>query len=123
MQKIKLVNPIKINGKEVKELPFDTQAFGVKELERANKMSAAANQGVAVVQETDYNYHMTIAKVIVESSSQGEIAVEDLDRLRGVDLFNLQQEGRNFLLGMGGQKTETLDAQSEITADSTEVAR
>lgn len=122
MQKIKLVNPIKINGKETKELPFDTLTFGSKEHERANRMTATVNQGTPVAQETDYNYHMIVAKIIVETSSQGEISVEDLERLRGVDLFKLQQEGRNFLLGVGGQEPETLDEPSEVTAESTKQA-
>ena len=82
---IKLKNPIKVDGKEVKELNFDTSLFGADDLERANKMVMKIIDS-GTVQESDYNYQFIIAKIIVEKSSGGKIRVEDLRRISGVDL-------------------------------------
>lgn len=119
---IKLKKPIKVDGKEVKELPFDTSVFGADDLERANKMAAKISD-TGTVQESDYNYHFIIAKVVVEKSSDGKISVEDLRRIKGVDLFTLQGKGRDFLLGLDTQAQETSDGVSEVIAESTKQAQ
>ena len=117
MNTIKLKNPIKINGKEKKELPFDTSTFGMNELERANKLNTKAAGGVPVVQEVDYNYHLLIAMVIIETTTGGDISIDDLkSELKGHDLFKVQEAGRNFLLGLDTQNQEQSDEQPEITA-------
>jgi hypothetical protein len=108
MKTIKLINPLKVSGEEIKELPFDTSTFGTAQLARANKMAVEANNGVFVpAQEIDYNYHLSIAQVIVETSSKGEISTDDLKRIQGPDLFALQREGRDFLLESVTQEVET----------------
>jgi hypothetical protein len=117
MKTIKLVNPIKVNGKDVKELPFDTSTYGMAEHKRANKIAAEQNMGVYVpAQENDYNYHLAIAQIIIEKTSNGEISIEDLSRVTGTDLFRLQGEGRNFLFESVQQSQESSDAPSETTA-------
>jgi hypothetical protein len=124
MQKIKLLKPLKVNGKELNELPFDTSSFGAAELTRANKMAAEANNGVFIPgQEIDYNYHLAIAQVIIETSSKGEISVDDLKRIQGADYFTLQREGRNFLLESVTPEQETSDEPSDTTADSSKPAQ
>lgn len=115
---IKLSNPIKVDGKEIKEIPFDTSVFEADDLERANKMVMKINDG-GTVQETDYNYHFIIAKIIVEKSSEGKISVEDLQRIKGRDLFTLQGKGRDFLLGLDTPDQETSEGASDVIVDST----
>lgn len=115
---IKLVNPIKVDGKEVKELPFDTSLFGIAELERANKMAAQVSAGIMTAQETDFNYHFSVACLVVEKSSENKISVEDLRRVKGSDLFNLQSKGRDFLLESAIREQGSLGEESEDTEES-----
>ena len=114
---IKLANPIKVDGKEVKELPFDTSLFGIDELKRANAMAAKENKGVITAQETDFNYHFAVASLVVEKSSESKITCEDLRRLKGSDLFFLQSKGRDFLLESAIREQETLEGESEDTEE------
>ena len=108
MKTIKLINALKVGGNEIKELPFDTSTFGAEQMVRANRMAAEMNGSVFVpAQEVDYNYHLAIAQVIIETSSKGEISTGDLKRIQGTDLFNLQREGRDFLL-----ESVTLDQET-----------
>ncbi len=118
---IKIKNPIKVDGKTVKELPFDTETFSLEELERANKLLAKMGKGMSVM-ETDYDYHLIIARIIVEKSSGGKIAYEDLSRIKGSDLFALQRAGRDFLLESVAEAPDSTDGQSEATAESTQEA-
>lgn len=120
---IKLKNSLKVNGKDVKELQFDTDVFTIVELERANKKLAQLNKNAMFVQETDPDYHFIIASLIIEKSSNNEILSEDLRRLKGADLIQLQRYGRDFLLESVVQDQETSEEQSEVTAKSTEQAR
>ena len=115
---IKLVNPIKVDGKEVKELPFDTSLFGIDEMERANLMVVKKNKGVITAQETDFNYHFIVASIVVEKSSESKITCEDLRRLKGTDLFNLQSKGRDFLLESAIHEQGILEGESEDTDES-----
>lgn len=115
---IKLQYPIKVDGKEVKELPFDTSTFGLSELTRANNMAAKQSAGIMTAQETDFNYHFAVACIVVEKSSENKISVEDLRRLKGSDLFNLQGKGRDFLLESAILEQETLEGESEAMEES-----
>ena len=117
MQKITLKNPIKVDGKEVKELSFDTDLFSIEDLERANKKLAKLNKNAMFVQETDPDYHFILACVIAEKTS-ANISAEDLRRLKGSDLIQLQRLGRDFLLESVTQQQETSDVESEVIAGS-----
>jgi hypothetical protein len=115
---IKLKNPIKVDGKEVKELPFDTDVFGMDELDRANKKYART--GNTGVMEVDFAYHSIVARIVIEKSSKGKISYEDLSRLSGADTFILQRAGRDFLLESAEGLQESTEVQSEPTVESTE---
>ena len=116
---IKLKNPIKVDGKEVKELPFDTDVFTLEELQRANKKIAKLKE-ITYVMELDPDYQFIVASLIVEKTSKNEISSEDLSRLKGTDLFTLTREGRNFLLESDEEVQENTEKQSEPTVESTE---
>jgi hypothetical protein len=116
---IKLKNPIKVDGKEVKELPFNTDVFTLEELQRANKKVAKLKE-ITYVMELDPDYQFIVASLIVEKTSKNKISSEDLSRLKGTDLFALTREGRNFLLESDEEVQENTVEQSEPIAESTE---
>lgn len=116
---IKLKNPIKVDGKEVKELPFDTDVFTLEEMQRANRKLAKLKE-VTYVVEVDPDYQFIVASLIVEKTTKNKISSEDLSRLKGTDLFALTREGRNFLLESDGEVQENTEKQSEPIAESTE---
>ncbi len=116
---IKLKNPIKVDGKTVKELPFDTDVFTLEEMQRANKQLSRVKE-VSYVVEVDPDYQFIVASLIVEKTSGNKISSEDLSRLKGVDLLTLTREGRNFLLGLDEEVQENTEKQSEHTVESTE---
>lgn len=115
---IKLKKSIKVDGKEIKELPFDTDVFGMDELERANKKYART--GNTGVMEVDFTYHAIVARIVIEKSSKGKISYEDLSRVSGADTFILQRAGRDFLLESAEGMQENTEEQSEPTAVSTQ---
>ena len=117
---ITLKKAIKVDGKEVKELPFDTDVFGLEELERANKKLSALQKTGFFVQETDPDYHLIVARIVIEKSSKGKISYEDLARVKGADLFVIARAGRDFLLESAGEVQENTEKQSEDIAESTE---
>ena len=116
---INLKNPIKIDGKMVKELPFDTDVFTLEEMQRANKRLAKLKE-VSYVVEVDPDYQFIVASLIVEKTSKNKISREDLSRLKGADLFALLREGRNFLLESDEEVQENTVEQSEPIVESTE---
>lgn len=113
---IKLRNPIKVDGKLVKELPFDTDCYTMDEHKRANKKFLDQYQGGMFLQETTPEYHLIVARILIEKSSGGSIMYEDLERLKGVDIFAVQGEGRSFLLG-SEETSENSEEQSETIAE------
>lgn len=117
---IKLKNPIKVDGKTVSELKIDTEVFSLEELERANKKLAEKGKAMSI-QETDFDYHLIVARILIEKTSKGKIAYEDLARVKGSDLFQLQRAGRDFLLeSVAEEATENTEEQSEPIAESTQ---
>lgn len=119
---IVLKNPILVDGKEYAELPFDTSCYGASEHRLANKRFKEEIQGG--VQEVDFDYHLIIAKTIIEASSHGDITYDDLSRIKGSDLFKVQKAGRNFLFESEAEVQAISGEQSEAIAElSPEQAR
>jgi len=100
MEKLKLLHPIKINGKEVKELTYDaneitSEAFIAAE---ARKFRAAGRQGVtAGALEMDYSMHLQLGFAAIVAVNP-EIDYNDLSRLKGADVAAVVRIGRNFIM-------------------------
>lgn len=113
MEKLKLLHPIKINGKEVKELTYDaneitSEAFIAAE---ARKFRAAGRQGVtAGALEMDYSMHLQLGFAAIVAVNP-EIDYNDLSRLKGADVAAVVRIGRNFIMP---------SAVEESTGDSQE---
>ena len=116
METLKLLHPIKINGKEVTELTYDaneitSEAFIAAE---ARKFRAAGRQGVtAGALEMDYSMHLQLGFAAIVAVNP-EIDYNDLSRLKGADVAAVVRIGRNFI--MPSAVEESTDDSQENTS-------
>lgn len=125
MEVIKLISPLKVNGKELSELMCDMDAVDAEGFIRAEALSNAKrnNEGsVASMAEVDYGFHLYLAFEGVKAAMP-EVDTTDLERVKGRDLVQLMQVGRFFtLVADGGSEGSSSDAPSESSQESSTVA-
>lgn len=110
METLKLRNPIKINGKEVKKLTYDVNEITVEAFIEAElrKFNAGSKKGVnAAAMEMDYSMHLQLGFAAIVAVN-ADIDYSDLNRLKGYDLISVARIGRSFT---------TPSAEQESTAD------
>lgn len=116
--KIKLHNPILVNGQKVNELEYDTEKITVEHFTKAEGLKASSLQKqsgsmlVSPVAETDYSMHLYLGfMAIIAVSEEGDntIDVSDLKRIKGHDLKRVMEIGRNFMLKSEEDTTEEED--------------
>lgn len=91
MEKIKLAKPIKIDGKEVKEIEYDLEAVTVQEYK--NIIQRMAKQGIVVAAaELDPNFQQEYF------AKAAQLPATELNRLHIRDFMKITGEVRNFLL-------------------------
>lgn len=121
MEVIKLISPLKVNGKELSELMCDMDAVDAEGFIRAEALSNAKrnNEGsVASMAEVDYGFHLYLAFEGVKAAMP-EVDTTDLERVKGRDLVQLMQVGRFFtLVADGGSEGSSSDAPSESSQES-----
>jgi hypothetical protein len=122
---IKLISPLKVNGKELSELMCDMDAVDAEGFIRAEALSNAKrnNEGsVASMAEVDYGFHLYLAFEGVKAAMP-EVDTTDLERVKGRDLVQLMQVGRFFtLVADGGSEGSSSDAPSESSQESSTAA-
>lgn len=125
MEVIKLINPLKVNGKELAELSCDMDAIDAEGFIRAEALANAKrnNEGsTAPLVEVDYGFHLFLAFEGVKAAMP-EVDTTDLERVKGRDLVKLMQVGRFFALGAdGGSQESSSDAPSESSQESSTAA-
>lgn len=99
MKKITLRKPIMINGAEVKELTYDTEQITAAQFceAEAYKFAASGNKPSMTVYEFDTALHLYLGMMAVIAVNP-HIDVKDLERIKGYDMIQLAQIGRNFIL-------------------------
>lgn len=121
MEVIKLISPLKVNGKELSELMCDMDAVDAEGFIRAEALSNAKrnNEGsVASMAEVDYGFHLYLAFEGVKAAMP-EVDTTDLERVKGRDLVQFMQVGRFFtLVADGGSEGSSSDAPSESSQES-----
>ena len=128
MDTIKLKNPIKVNGKEWNELPYDFDAITVEGFMRAESEAAKTRQGQAgtvSLVETDYAFQLYLAFEAIVATAP-DIDINDLKRLTGADVMAVMRAGRFFILQSAvdeGSTSETSEPQSDGTRESSTPAR
>lgn len=118
METLKLKNPIKINGKEVRELTYDVNEITAEAFIEAElrKFNAGAKKGVnAAAIEMDYSMHLQLGFAAI-AAVNSDIDYNDLNRLKGYDLMSVSRIGRSFITPSAGQEP-TADLQGNESAN------
>lgn len=117
---IELQNHIKIDGKSIKQLTYDTneitpELFAEAEAKKQAAGRASANRSGAM--ELDYPLHLYlgIAAVIAVNPSY---TFEDVARMKGRDVVTTMVIGRNFIMKPDASQEEDSEEQSGITQES-----
>lgn len=109
MDKLILSKPILINGKDVKELTYDTNAITVAHFTEAEARKLRATTvkagGSAGAFELDYSLHVYLGMMAIIAVNPG-IDVTDLERISGPDVTALMRIGRNFTTARSAAPSE-----------------
>ena len=123
METLKLKNPIKIDGKDVAELTYDANEidgilFATAE---AKRKSAAGMKNVSITPaaEFDYSLHLYLGFAAIIAVNR-TIDFSDLERMKGRDLVEVMNIGRNFMLkSEADAQANDSDEPTETTPEST----
>lgn len=121
-EKIKLLNPIKINGKQVEEMTCDCEEITAEQFGLAANRAHALTQKNASMQmnfmESDTTFHMYIGFMGI-IACDNSIDITDLERLRGSDVIRITRLGRSFIGRSASVDRKMSEEQSEDFREST----
>ena len=122
-----LKNPIKIDGKEVTAVTYDSNEIdGILFATAEAKKKAAAgmkNTSIAPAAEFDFGLHLYLgyAAIIAANPSYD---FSDVERIKGRDVVKVMAIGRNFMLASDKEQQENdSDEHTETTPESTTQAQ
>lgn len=122
-----LKNPVMIDGKEVKEVTYDSNEIdGILFATAEAKKKAAAgmkNTTITPAAEFDVGLHLYLgfAAIIAANPSYD---FSDVERIKGRDVVEVMAIGRNFILtSEQGQQENDSGEPTETTPESTTPAR
>ena len=125
--KLALKNPVMIDGKEVKEVTYDSNEIdGILFATAEAKKKAAAgmnNTTITPAAELDVGLHLYLgfAAIIAVNPSYD---FSDVERIKGRDVVEVMAIGRNFILtSEQGQQENDSGEPTETTPESTTQAR
>lgn len=118
-----LKNPIKIDGKEVTEVTYDSNEIdGILFATAEAKRKAAAgmkNTTITPAAEFDFGLHLYLgfAAIVAVNPSYD---FSDVERIKGYDTVKVMAIGRNFMLASDQEQQENdSDEHTETTPEST----
>ena len=117
---LKLKNPIKIDGKDVAEVTYDSNEingllFATAEAKR--KSAAGMNAGIAIAAEFDFGLHLYMGfAAIVAANPRYDFS--DVERIKGRDVVEVMAIGRNFMFA--SEKEQQENASDEPTGTTPE---
>lgn len=122
MKKLTLLKPILVNNESVFEFTYDTaEITNDLFLEACFKSSKPGRDiNLATSMEIDKAFHLQIGKAAILAINP-KLDWTDLDRISGLDLFEVAKIGRFFIFGKSGEPSEAKasEERSEISADDT----
>ena len=117
-----LKNPITVNGKQVTELQYNsteiTGALFCEADSRRRFAAGAKNVSIAPAAEFDYGLHLYLGFAACIAASQA-VDFSDLERIHGVDLIDIMEVGRNFIMQSENSAQSSSDELTEATAEPT----
>ena len=127
MEKLKLKNPIMINGEKITEVTHDSNEIdGILFATAESKRKAAAgmkNTSITPAAEFDFGLHLYLgfAAIVAVNPSYD---FSDVERIKGHDVVEVMAIGRNFMLASDQEPQENdSDEPIETTPESTTPAR
>lgn len=119
-ESIHLLKPIEINGKQYPELTYDCDEITAEMFNRASVLAASAGKqsGEAnlSVMELDSSLHMYLGMMAITAINP-EIDIQDLKRVKGIDIVKIVRVGRNFITRSVGEVLE--ENNSDEPSDGT----
>lgn len=112
---VELRRPILIDGKEVKELSYDTDKISVELYLKAVNAAMAKGNGITGINiKVDAGVQLMIGlySVVAENPAYD---ITDVERVTGADLMNFVDIGMAFTLGRADQTDAPSEPQSETT--------
>ena len=116
---IKLSNPIMINNKETTILTYDFKALDGEAYARADAYSANFAMSKSVkgsFQEFNYGFQLYLGYELIIAANK-DIDIEDLKRIKGLDIPKISRIGRDFLL------LSAAESAKRTSADVTETTQ
>lgn len=120
MNTIHLRTPLMVNDKPRHELTYDTSEITVSQFCEAESHRFVVTGGKPVMSthETDHGMHLYLGMMAIIAVNS-DIDIRDLERVKGYDLVQIMNVGRNFILrGQGG--TGSSQKQSENSSEPTQ---
>ena len=121
--KLALKNPIKIDGKEVKEVTYDSNEIdGILFATAESKRKTAAgmkNTSITPAAEFDFGLHLYLgfAAIVAVNPSYD---FSDVERIKGRDVVEVMAIGRNFMLASEQEQPQSDSGEpTETTPEST----
>lgn len=108
---ITLKNPIRIDGKDVKEFTYDTEAISVLQFTEACR-KASAGSTATQVRENDTALHTYLGMMAITAANP-KIDISDLERVTGYDTVVLANLGRLFILGRLEEPSEANTSEKQ----------
>ena len=123
MSTISLSHPLKVNGKDLRELECDLSKVTVDDFAEAEKRSGEKKGGAVTVVENDYTFHLYLGFYGI-AKAMPEVDIADLERLHGRDIAKVMGEGRFFFFDAGqeGSEGSSSEEPSASTPDTTGAA-
>lgn len=125
--KLSLKNPVMIDGKEIKEMTYDSNEIdGILFATAEAKKKAAAgmkNTSITPAAEFDFGLHLYLgfAAIVAVNPSYD---FSDVERIKGHDVVEVMAIGRNFILTSEPEQQENDSGEpTETTPESTTPAR
>lgn len=121
--KLALKNPIKIDGKKVKEVTYDSNEIdGILFATAESKRKTAAgmkNTSITPAAEFDFGLHLYLgfAAIVAVNPSYD---FSDVERIKGRDIVEVMAIGRNFMLASEQEQPQSDSGEpTETTPEST----
>ena len=127
MKTLTLKNPIKIDGKDVKELTYEINEIDALLFAEADAKKKAATgmktMSLSPAAEFDPGLHLYLGFAAIIAVNRN-IDFADLERMKGKDTMEVMKIGRNFMLSSEEDLQENdSDEHSETTPESTTPAK
>ncbi len=118
-ESIHLSKPIEINGKQYQELTYDWDEITPGMFNRASALATSSSRTGDTnlsVMELDSSLHMYLGMMAIIAINP-EIDIQDLQRIKGVDIVKIVRIGRAFISRSAAENLE--ESSSDEPSDGT----